>query len=106
MNLRACMLCDLCAFNLLCNKSAFPCVLKAKHFSLAASLAWLWCGLVHLQEDYGTLLHVRREFDRRKKAWSTLAEWSAKSHSWMHAPVETINGEDVQREVRQRSCFS
>lgn len=35
-------------------------------------------------EDYGSLLHVRREFERRKLAWKTLSDWMDKSHEWMH----------------------
>ena len=42
---------------------------------------------------------MRREFERRKKAWTSLAEWTAKSHGWLHAPVETIKAEEVQSQA-------
>jgi hypothetical protein len=49
-------------------------------------------------------VHVRREFDRRKTAWTTLAEWTAKSHAWLHSPVATLNAEAIQAEVGD-SCL-
>lgn len=57
-----------------------------------------------LQEDYGSLQHVRREFERRKAAWGTLGEWSTRSTAWLTAPVSELKAEDIQSQVRE-GCY-
>lgn len=57
-----------------------------------------------MQEDYGALQHVRLEFEARKAAWTCVAEWVDKSHTWLNAPVEDLNADDVQAEVCVVGC--
>ncbi|GAX77074.1 hypothetical protein CEUSTIGMA_g4520.t1 [Chlamydomonas eustigma] len=47
-------------------------------------------------DDYGNLLHVRREFERRKAAWVTLSEWLGLTESWLSSPCVSIKSEEVQ----------
>lgn len=57
------------------------------------------------QEDYGSLQHVRRDFDRRKAAWTSLSDWVSISHDWLHAPVTELDAEKINAEVRTHVCM-
>lgn len=50
-------------------------------------------------EDYGSLGHVRREFERRKAAWVTLGEWTQKSDTWLTCPVTELKSEEITNQV-------
>jgi hypothetical protein len=51
------------------------------------------------QEDYGSLGHARREFERRKAAWASLASWTTASHSWLHSSVLELDAEAIKAQV-------
>ena len=55
-------------------------------------------------DDFGALQHVRREFERRKTAWTTLNEWLEKSGAWLHGPVSELKAEEVQVGAGRSRC--
>ena len=48
-------------------------------------------------DDFGSLQHVRREFERRKAAWTSLNEWIGKSFDWLNRCILGIDLETLTR---------
>ncbi|KAG2454516.1 hypothetical protein HYH02_000363 [Chlamydomonas schloesseri] len=58
-------------------------------------------------DEPGNLAHVRREFEHRKAAWGTTAEWAEKSTHWLHAPCAGQDAEAIAAAVDEyyRSAY-
>ncbi|GIL64289.1 hypothetical protein Vafri_18269 [Volvox africanus] len=51
------------------------------------------------RDEPGNLPHVRREFDHRKAAWSTTAEWAERTSMWLNSPCASLDSEAITAAV-------
>ncbi|GLC39959.1 hypothetical protein PLESTM_000973400, partial [Pleodorina starrii] len=59
------------------------------------------------RDDPGNLPHVRREFDHRKAAWATTADWAERTSSWLNSPCPSLDAEAIAAAVDefQRTAY-